>query len=887
MSRSTTSDPPRLPLWLVRTSVRQAIADDVAGDLEERWRADMAHGPLTARARLWRTALQVSWHGLADRLRPVDRRDGSASLMERIGTMREDTRYAFRVLRRYKAYTLAATATLALGIGATTAIFSVIDATLLRPLPFANPESLVGLGSAQVDQNGELQFPLSQIELLRFRAATDIFASIDAVDVRTVALIGTGDPAVIDSGAITSGFFDVLGIRPAIGRVFSAQEEQQNAALVVLSHALWTDRFGADDGILGRTITLAGRPYEVIGVMRRDLRLIFDRSAAWTPLNPVVDPARQNNRSMTAIGRLRPGVSPAMAQAALDPMRTALAQEFPMSHGRAQPRVVQLHDALYGRRSSALWLLGLAVLALLSLACANVANLTLGHLSLRRSELATRVLVGAARWRVIRMLLVQTGVIAIVGGAVALAGVALALPPLVDLYNGGQTAVALELDWRVIAVSVLVIAGTTVLCTLVPAMKIHHAATTGEAVQLASVRASSGPWERRMRAVLVSAQIAIAVTLLCLSVTFLRSLNQILETAPGFRSESVLTMQMMLPPAIYPDAAARATVVRQMLERVAAVPGVAAAGTTQTTFLPGQGMFTMMQVEGGSTAETERSHIRHITPGYFDAMRVPVLEGRAIDSRDQIGAANVCMVSAAFAKRYYPGGNAIGHRVRRGNTGNWMTIVGIAADVRDNGLVNDPGPLLYVPYLQQNTVTARVTLVVRTTADPLAVSKAVRTAIWEVDRNQPIDRVLPLESVLTEGLSAERFRTLLVTAFAVIGLTLAVVGVYAVAAAAVVARTWEASLRLALGARPWRLVATMLRDAAWQAICGAVAGVALFYSVGRLVSTLLFQTSPYDPVIAIGIAAAIGLLAVSAAALQMRRLARVSPALGLRGSEGR
>jgi putative ABC transport system permease protein len=551
--------------------------------------------------------------------------------------------------------------------------------------------------------------------------------------------------------------------------------------------------------------------------------------------------------------------------------------------------VTPLHDFLFGPRAPALWMLALAVLALLALACANVANLTLTHLSLRRAELATRVLVGAARWRVVRMLLVQNGLVALGGGAIGLVAVVLALPPLVGLYNAdGRGTVALDLDWRVVGLSLLVIAGTTIACTVIPAVRIHRAATTGEALQVASVRASGGRWERRMRGALVSAQIAVAVTLLCLSATFLRSLTHILAIAPGFGADGVLTMQMMLPPAIYPDAPARATFVRLMLERVEAVPGVVAAGTTQTTFLPAQSMFTMMLVEGGASTEIEQSHIRHITPGYFSAMQVPVLEGRAIDARDGMGAPGVCMVSQAFATRYYPAGNAVGHRVRRaGATAPWMTIVGIAADVRDNGLVNDPGPVLYVPYLQSNTPTARVTLVVRAAGDPAAVARGVRDAIWAVDRHQPIDRVLPLRSVLAEGLGAERFRALLVTAFAAIGLALAIVGVHAVAGTAVVARTWEASLRLALGASPARLVVTMLGDAVWQAGAGAAAGALAFWILGRSISGLVFQTSATDPVVAIGVAVVIGALALAAAAAQMRRLAHVSPAVGLRAPNGR
>ena len=342
-------------------------------------------------------------------------------------------------------------------------------------------------------------------------------------------------------------------------------------------------------------------------------------------------------------------------------------------------------------------------------------------------------------------------------------------------------------------------------------------------------------------------------------------------------------MQMLLPPALYPDVSARAKVVEQILARVSQVPGVAAVGTTQSTFLPAQSMQTLMFVEGLHVDEPDRSHIRHITPGYFDALRVPLVEGRRIDDRDRAGTLPVCMVSQTFAKKYFPNGSAVGHRVRRaGATSAWMTVVGVVGDVRDDGLVNDPRPLLYIPYLQANTPTARVSLVARTQGDPAQMSASIREAIWSVDRNQPIDRVASLQAVLLEGTSAERFRTLLAGLFAVAGLLLAVIGVYAVTSAAVAARTWEASVRLALGAAPWTIAASMLRRVTIQIAGGAAGGIVAFFSGRNLLSSLLFQTSAADPAVIALSALGVVVLATLAAAWQSRRLAAVSPALGLR-----
>jgi len=402
---------------------------------------------------------------------------------------------------------------------------------------------------------------------------------------------------------------------------------------------------------------------------------------------------------------------------------------------------------------------------------------------------------------------------------------------------------------------------------------------------MASARFSAGPLERGFRTALVCAQVAIAVALLCASGTLSRSLRAVLDVDPGFGPDHVLSMQMMLPPALYPDEAARATVVRRMLERVRELPDVVAAGTTQSTFLPNQSMRTLMYVEGVHIEEPDRSHIRHITPGYFDALRVPVRQGRAIDERDQAGAPAVCMVSESFANKYFPRGDAVGHRVRRNGPVRWMTIVGVVGDVRDDGLVNDPGPILYTPYLQSNTPTARVSLVARTKGDPTQAAASIRQAIWSVDRNQPIDQMLPLADVLFEGTNAERFRTILVGIFAVVGLVLAVIGVYAVTAAAVTARTWEASLRLALGASPWHVGGRLVREAAAQLAAGAALGVLIFYLSRQTLSGVLFRTPAIDPPIVVGSAFGMALLGLIAALWQARRLAAVSPSMGLRGQE--
>jgi len=800
--------------------------------------------------------------------------------------MWNDIRYALRTLRRFRLYTLAGSLTLALGVGAASAVFSVIDATLLRALPYRDPDRLVALRTELAGSTATQVLPPSQIELVTWRAGTRL-EGIEGAELRTMALTGSGDPEVLDTSAITSGLFPLLGAAPSIGRLFSEAEERQNAAVVVLSHALWQRRFNADPSVLGQTITLGGRAHTIIGVMPADVGLIFDTSTAWTPLNPVIDPARQNNRFMVAVGRLRADATPAQAQAELAALSAPLATQFPLGHSNATPMVESLHDNLFGARAPALRMLAVAALGLLMLACANVANLTLNHLLIRQGELATRSLLGAGTMRIVRLLIVQTSLLAAIGGGMGVAAVAALLPYLLTLYNAdGRAVVALGIDWRVLAISAGTIAGTALICTLLPAIRIHRATARGQALRLAGARFSAGRAERRLRAALVCAQIGIAVALLCTSGALVKSLAAVLTVPPGFAADRVLTMQMMLPPALYPDGPSRARFVERMLERVQQVPGVVAVGTTQSTFLPNQGMLTFMHVEGIHVENADRSAIRHITPGYFNVLDVPILDGRAIDRRDRIDAPPVCMVSDSFAKKYFPNGGAVGRRVRRaGANVVWMTIVGVAGDVRDIGLVTPPAATLYVPYLQNNTATARVSLVARTQGDPRRFAANVRQAIWDVDRNQPISRVASLDDVLLEGASAERFRSLLVALFAGAGVLLAIVGIYAMTAAWVTARTWEASIRVALGARPWRIAAGVIRDASIQVVAGSALGLAAFWALRRLIAGLLFQTSAMDWRVIFASVAGLMLLALSAAALQARRLASVSPVLGLRGPD--
>jgi putative ABC transport system permease protein len=807
-------------------------------------------------------------------------------LVETFRDLATDVRFACRMMLRHPVYVIASTLTLALGIGATTAVFAVVDATLLRPLAYTAPERLVGLNAMMSNPDGRpIAYSLSQIEHLRWRDAR-AFEYIESIEPRAMALTGAGDPEVLRGGLASSGLFRMLGVDPALGRAFTAEEEQSNAAVAVLSDGLWRQRFNGDRSALGRTVTLDGRTFEVIGVMPVGFRALFEGSNVWIPLRPTVDPNRSGVRVMITAGRLHQGVRVAQAQAELVPISHALGQEFPITHAQITPQVVPLREQLYGQRRTTLVALLMAVLLLFALACVNVVNLTYGHVAGRRTEFLIRAALGGGLWRLVRLQLVQSGLIAAAGGAIGLWIMQGVLPGVLALNAaGGLTPILVSIDWRVAAFGGVLVVAVTALSGALPAMQAHGASFSGSLARASSGRVKGGRGDQRTRAILVVAQIALAFILLCSAGVFLTSLQRLLQTSPGFSPDHVLSMQLTLAPARYPDLRARASFVQRALDRINEIPGVIASGTTQTTFLPNQSMNTLFSVDGApmDPARAETAHMRHITPGYFKALRVPVLEGRSFDERDRVGAPAVCMVSARFAKQFWPNQSALDHQVRRaGANSAWLRVIGVAGDVMDSGLGVEQGPTLYVDYLQINTATARVSLLVRMSGDPLASARAVQQAVWSIDPGQSMDRVGRLQDVLIETTSEQQFQTILLSGFALIGLALAVIGVYGVTAAAVKARTWEAGVRMALGASSSRVLGEMLRESGGRVFAGIGIGATVFLAAGRLVSSLLYNTSYADPRVIAG--AVILLAAVSMAVVytQAKRLANVSPVLVLR-----
>jgi putative ABC transport system permease protein len=771
-------------------------------------------------------------------------------------TLIQDLRFGLRMLRKNLGFTLIAVLTLGLGIGANTAIFSVVNAVILRALPYPEPERLVRLWESNPGR-GWPEFAASAPNFKDWPQLQSVFAQLAAYESTTFNFTGSGEPQRVAALSVTANLFPTLGVLPALGRNFLPEEEQAGGnRAAILSDGLWQRRFGGDPQLIGRQIQLNGESYTVVGVMPPRFQLTQD-TELWTPLmlDAAAQPRRANRsgHNLSVIGRLKPGVSLAQAQASMDTIARRLEQQYPESNAGWGVRMRTFYDWIVPEqiRRSMLVLLA-AVGFVLLIACANVANLLLARAAARQREMAIRAALGASRGRVIRQLLTESLLLAALGGCV---GVLLAYwgtdliraNTALDLPRLNET----RLDATVLGFTCLVSLGAGLIFGLAPAWQASKIALS-ETLK-AGGRSASGSGRQRLRSALVISEIALALMLLVGAGLMVRSFVRLQNVALGFAPENALTMQIALPATRYGEREPRVDFFNQLLERLRAVPGVLDASVVTTAPLYGGGAWAEEVVLEGRDAApsgTPRSaQVWAVTPRYFHTMGIPLLAGQDFTEQDRgaywLGAAPLrLIVNETFARRYWPNENPLGKRFPLPGNNPFGTVIGVVGDVRSQSLESEAPPAFYFSY--GHFGVPAVTVVVRASAAPETMTAAVRAQVYALDRELPVYSIRTMEQLVSNAAGQPRFQTGLLGLFGTVALLLAAIGIYGVMAYSVTQRTHEIGVRMALGAQRGAVLRLIVRQGMKLSLVGVVMGLALAFGLTRFLKGLLYQVSTTD-----------------------------------------
>ena len=791
-----------------------------------------------------------------------------------------DARYAVRQLVKTPGFTLIAVLTLAFGIGASTAIFSVVNTVMLKPLPYPDADRLVRVFEV-VPQYG--RFAVAPASFLDWRQQNTVFERIAAYAPGTETFVGTDGPERIPLAAVSWDTFELLGVAPAIGRSFREDEDlPKENAVIVISHGMWQRRFGSDPGVLGRTISLSGAPVTVIGVMPPDFYFPNREIEFWRPIafNPAT--ATRGGHYIAVIARLKPGVSIEQAGAEMSTIAERLALQYPENSADETAETIALQELIIGPVRPLLFTLLAAVGVVVLIACANVANLLLVRASVREKEIAIRSALGAGRRRIVMQMLVESLVLAVVGGALGVLLAYLAIEPIRTLGVDSIPRVSeLALDRTVLLFTLLVSLATGVVFGLAPAWQ---AARGGVSTVLKEGgRSSTGSGGRWMRNTLLVTEVALSLVLLVGASLLIRSFARLTSVDPGFVAERVLAFRVALPPTSYPEDHNRIAFYDRLIERLRTMPGVEAAGMVQQLPLRG-GYVLSFEIQGRAPArpgdELSANH-RAVSPDYFTAMGIPLLRGRSITERDAQGAPMVAVVDQAFVQRHFPDEDPIGRGIDIGNgTDGFYEIVGVVGDVRHGGLDATAAPTMYVPHDQD--VFSSMWMIVKTAGEPSALANAARQAVREVDSGLPAFSMTPLTDVIGESVAERRFAMLLLGIFALVALFLAAVGLYGVVAYTVSQRTQEIGLRMAIGAEPGDVLRMVIGGGMKLASIGVAIGIAGALALASLIASMLYGVTAFDPA-SYAVTAGV-LLAVAALAcwIPARRAMRVDPLVALR-----
>jgi putative ABC transport system permease protein len=803
----------------------------------------------------------------------------------------QDIRYAIRLCLRTPGFTAIAVLALALGIGANTAIFTIVNAALLEPLPFRDPERLVVLWETNARRPGRPNV-LGPANFYRWQQGATAFERMAPFYDYRVNLTGSGEPEELIAQDVTPDFFPTLGVSPIIGRAFAPDEGGEGrTALAVLSFGLWQRRFAGDAGIVGRTIQLGGQPNTVIGVMPPDMRLFVKRGSLvgkpaelWRPFVFTEAQRTARGRFMSGIARLKPGVTVEAAQAQLATIASGLETERPQFNKGWGALVVPMHRELSGDIRPALLVLSGAVGFVLLIACANVANLLLARGATRQREIAIRNALGAARFRVVRQLLTESLVLCLLGGALGLLvaqwslDVLLAISP-VDLTDLGPV----HLSYPVLAFTAAISLATAIVCGFAPAFEGSRAGVQEGLKD--GARQVGGLRHRRIRQSFVVAEIALAVVLLVGAGLMIKSFGALSGVNPGFDAHNVLTARVTVPGSRYDTEAKRIQFYGDLVARLKAIPGVESAGAISFLPLAGPGAGTSFTVVGQpppAAGQEPVTDVRVADNGYFSALKVPLVRGRFFTEREMREKSNVVIVNDALARRYFPDEDPLGKSlvIAMTNPNVPTEIIGVVGDVKYTDFATDARAMTYWPHPQ--LAYSAMTLTIRTASDPAPFAPIVEREVRAMDKDQPISDVRTMEQWVARTLSQARFSSTLLTTFAALALVLAAIGIYGVMSYAVSQRTPEIGIRLALGAESRDILGMIVGNAARLAGIGLAIGVVLALALSRTLNSLLYETAGTDPVTFASVVGVLAAVALLASYLPARRASRIPPVDALR-----